>query len=149
MQSPLDPPTLREGKDLPQEALLALYGAVGWSAYTRDADGLVRAIQGSTWVCTAWRGPELLGLIRVLSDDVSILYVQDILVQPEHQRAGVGRQLLTAALGRFAHVRQKVLLTDDEPRQRAFYEAMGFRETGDLKRTVLRAFVRIEGVTLE
>jgi hypothetical protein len=31
----------------------------------------------------------------------------------------------------YRDVRQKVLITDDEPAQRAFYESMGFTETGD------------------
>ena len=49
-------------------------------------------------------------------------YLQDILVRPEHQRTGVGRQLLAVCLERYSHVRQKVLLTDDEAQER-FYES--------------------------
>ena len=35
-----------------------------------------------------------------------------------------------------------VLLTDDEPGQRAFYESLGYRETRDFGEGTLRAFVR-------
>lgn len=148
MTPPTDSITLREGRDVPRDALLALYTSVGWTAYTQHPQALVRAVANSTWVTTAWQGDQLLGLIRVMSDDVSILYVQDILVFPEAQRNGVGRRLLEAALARFAHVRQKVLITDDEPRQHAFYRALGFTDTRTLERAPVRTFVRFEGIKL-
>ena len=53
-------------------------------------------------------------------------------------------RLVTAALAPFASVRQKVLLTDDEPRQRAFYESLGFAEIRDLDDGSLRAFVKLD-----
>ena len=66
-----------------------------------------------------------MGLARVISDDVSICYLQDILVDPNHQRAGVGKTLLEQVLKRYLHVRQKVLITDDEPRLCAFVQIPG------------------------
>jgi hypothetical protein len=42
-------------------------------------------------------------------------------VHLEAQRKGVERSLVLAALAPYASVRQKVLLTDNEPGQRAFY----------------------------
>ena len=117
------------GEDVPtQEELVGLYDAVGWSAYTTDPAALSAAIAGSTRVVTARYGGELLGLARVISDGVSIAYLQDVLVRPELQREGVGRSLVDAALGPFQHCRQQVLLTDDEPRQRSFYESIGWAE---------------------
>lgn len=53
-----------------------------------------------------------------------------------------GRLLVTEALAPFEAVRQKVLMTDDEPGQRAFYESLGFAETRDLDDGPLRAFVK-------
>ncbi|WP_309082338.1 hypothetical protein [Zhihengliuella sp.] len=57
------------------------------------------------------------------------------------ERSRVGRELFRRAFGPFDDVRQKLLLTDDEPRQRAFYEAMGFTEIRDLKHPT-RAFAK-------
>lgn len=51
---------------------------------------------------------------------------------------------MTEALAPFASVRQKVLLTDDEPGQRAFYESLGFTEIRDLDDGSLRAFVQFD-----
>ncbi|GAA5157388.1 N-acetyltransferase [Ornithinimicrobium tianjinense] len=128
-----------------REELVELYTAVGWSAYTDDPDTLEEAVRNSTRVVTARYGDQLLGLARVISDGASIAYLQDVLVRPELQREGVGRSLVLAALEPFAHVRQKVLLTDDEPRQRAFYESLGYTEIRDHGDGTLRAFVRIDG----
>jgi len=129
-------------------SLLGLYAAVGWTAYTRKEgiQNLEEAIVNSSFVVTAWDGETLVGLARALSDDVAILYVQDILVRPEYQRQGIGEQLMAACLARYAHVRSKVLLTDDEQRQCAFYEKMGFRNTRDVTSTKLNTFVQLDGV---
>jgi GNAT superfamily N-acetyltransferase len=68
--------------------------------------------------------------------------VQDVLVHADVQRAGVGTALMDAVAQRYAHVRQHVLLTDDEPRQRGFYESLGYAESRDFADGSLRAFVR-------
>lgn len=120
-----------------------LYGSVGWTAYTRDRTALADAIANSTHVATARNGAELIGLSRGLSDDVSIFYLQDVLVRPDWQHRGVGRLLVQHCLDRFSHVRQKVLLTDDMTSQHLFYRAMGFTDTQDMS---LHAFVQIAGM---
>lgn len=137
---------LRANPDLPLDALLALYDSVGWAAYTRDPAGLQTALQNSTYVVTAWREGQLIGLARALSDDVSIVYIQDILVRPEFQRGGVGRALLAHLLERFAHVRSAVLLTDDDEAQLGFYVSLGFKNTRELVKDPLNAFVRMSGL---
>jgi len=134
--------------DVSLSSLLALYTAVGWAAYTRDecrAD-LTKAIDNSTFVVSAWDGTRLVGLARVLSDDVSICYVQDILVHPDYQRRGIGERMIQACLTRYAHVRSKVLMTDDEDRQRRFFEKMGFRDARTLTSATLNTFVQMDGV---
>lgn len=127
-----------------REELVELYDAVGWSTYTADPEALEAAITGSSHVVTARYGGDLLGLARVVSDGVTIAYLQDVLVRPELQREGVGRALVQAALEPFAHCRQKVLLTDDEPRQAKFYESLGYQEIREYGEGTLRAFVRFD-----
>ena len=73
-------------RPIPLEALLELYASVGWTAYTREPETLERSFTGATYVVGAWEADALVGVCRVLSDDASILYVQDILVDPDHQR---------------------------------------------------------------
>ena len=123
---------------------VALYRAVGWNIYADDPDTLAAALRGSTCVITASRGTHLVGLARVVSDGATIAYLQDVLVHPAHRRSGIGRRLVVAAFEPFAHVRQKVLLTDDEPGQRAFYEDLGFTEAHEHPDAALRSFVRFD-----
>lgn len=126
------------------EALTELYNAVGWTSYTRDPNLLMQAFLGSDFVLLAKVDTDLLGVVRVVSDDASIAYIQDIIVHPNAQRKGVGKAMLNAVLHRYRHVRQKVLLTDDRPEQLAFYAALNFKNTRDLNRTPLNAFVHMD-----
>src|SRR5215204_221560 len=132
------------GGPVTRDELVELYGSVGWSAYIADPDTLMRAVEGSSLVVTARRDGGLVGLARAISDDATICYLQDILVVPEGQRCGIGAALLRAVLDRYSGVRQKVLLTDDEPRQRAFYESLGLTEIRDVDGASLRGFVRFD-----
>nr|WP_275436748.1 GNAT family N-acetyltransferase [Helcobacillus sp. ACRRO] len=115
---------------LPERAeTLALYDSVGWAAYTQQPDVLMSALAGSTTVVTARDGRGgLVGLARVISDGVSIAYLQDVLVHPDHHRRGLGAALVDAAFEPHRSVRQNVLMTDTEARQAAFYESLGFTE---------------------
>jgi GNAT superfamily N-acetyltransferase len=141
---------LRVGGDIPLDELVALYDAVGWSAYTAPerVGDLQRALRNSTYLVTAWHGEQLVGLARGISDDVAVFYLQDILVRPSHQRRGIGARLLRNCLERFDHVRLHILLTDDDEATARFYEACGFADTGDLRRHRLHAFVRMPGIDL-
>ncbi|CAL9614880.1 hypothetical protein SUDANB121_05732 [Nocardiopsis dassonvillei] len=124
-----------------RDEVLELYGSVGWDAYTRDPEGLLRALAGSHRVVAARRDGRLVGPARSVSDGETVVYVQDAPVAPAEQRGGLGRRLLEELFAGYPGVRQRVLLTDDEDRQRAFYEALGFTEVHD-HRPPLRAFVR-------
>ena len=129
--------------DAPAAKELAdLYASVGWDAYLADPAALSAGVARSTYVVTARSEGRLIGLARGLSDDFSIFYLQDLLVHPDHQRKGIGRALLERCIARFTHVRQKVLLTDDEPHQHRLYEAAGYRDVA--ASPPLHAFVRIE-----
>ena len=128
--------------DSPTPSELAeLYGTLGWTAYTRDLESLVRAVANSTYVVTARYGGQLIGLARALSDDVSILYLQDILVRPEFQGRGIGKQLMGRCQERYRHVRAQVLMTDDLPSQTAFYRSMGWTRMQELEGPPLNIFV--------
>ncbi|MET4061002.1 GNAT superfamily N-acetyltransferase [Arthrobacter sp. UYP6] len=141
-------PTLEyaNGSDLPLDAVVRLYDSVGWSAYTEDPGNLAAALAGSTLLAVARDGADLVGLARVISDGHSICYLQDVLVDPRFQRTGLGRSLVEYVLAPYAHVRQKVLLTDTEPGQKAFYQSLGYRQAGanDDGGLPLRAFVRFD-----
>jgi GNAT superfamily N-acetyltransferase len=125
--------------------LVGLYSSVEWATYVAEPDRLVLALSHSLRVATAWADDSLIGLARVVGDGVSVVYLQDILVRPDHQGRGVGKRLINAVFEPYFGVRQHVLLTDDEPEQRAFYESVGFTEAHDFEPRQLRSFVRFQG----
>ena len=123
---------IKEYKTYNEDEILRLYTAVGWTAYTQDPESLRRGYEHSLLVLGAWEGEELLGIIRVVGDGATIVFVQDILVYPEQQRKGVGSALLEAVLDRYAGVRQIELVTDNTEKTVAFYKSMGFCELSEL-----------------
>ena len=120
--------------------ILGLYASVGWTAYTDDPAALRNGFANSLLTLAAYEEAALAGLIRVVGDGHTIVFVQDILVRPQFQRRGIGSVLLQAVLNRYAGVRQIELLTDDTPETAAFYRSMGFRELTDLG---CRGFMKI------
>lgn len=125
------------------DEVLALYESVGWSAYASNPELLGRAIGSSSFVVMAWsEDGRLIGLARAISDDATICYVQDILVHPDSQGAEVGRGLFAQVAERYQHVRQIVLITGDQPQQRAFYESMGLTEGADFAPERIRVFAQ-------
>lgn len=123
------------------DELTALYQSVGWSAYSRDPASLHVSVMASAHVVTARHDGEVVGLARVISDFGSIVYLQDVLVHPDHQRRGIGRLLVERVLRPFSEVRQTVLLTDADPALTAFYVSLGFHEVSGSLQTDMRAFM--------
>lgn len=114
------------------DEILPHYTQVGWTAYTEDMAALEHGFQNSPLILAAYEKDALLGLIRVVGDGATVIFVQDILVYPEKQRQGIGTALLKAVLDRYAHVRQIQLLTDNTPKTVAFYRSLGFLELSEL-----------------
>ncbi|MBU9714202.1 GNAT family N-acetyltransferase [Evansella tamaricis] len=118
--------TFNNNNDISREQLERLYNDVKWYAYTQDLEVLHQSISRSLEVISAWNGKELVGLIRVVGDGLTIIYIQDILVLNEYQNQGIATQLIQQILEKYKNVRQKVLLTEEAPDVRHFYEKNNF-----------------------
>lgn len=130
----------KDEKQIDQQHLKALYEDVEWYAYTRDLHQLQQALENSLYVITAWEGERLVGLIRVVGDGLTILYIQDILVLNSYQNQGIATELMNRVLEKYKDVRQKVLLTEEAPDVRHFYEKNGF---GSCDQGTLVAFAKM------
>ena len=123
---------IREYMNYNADEILRLYTEVGWTAYTENMSALEQGYQNSLLVLAAYENDELLGIIRVVGDGFTIIFIQDILVYPKKQRHGVGTALLKAVLNRYSAVRQIELTTDNTPRTVAFYKSLGFSEFSEI-----------------
>ena len=123
---------IREYLNYNEAEIRQLYSEVGWTAYTENMPVLELGYKNSLLVLAAYEKEALLGIIRVVGDGFTIVFVQDILVFPREQRNGVGTALLKAVLDRYPDVRQIELATDNTPKTVAFYKSLGFSEFSEI-----------------
>ena len=123
---------IKEYTEYNEKEIVRLYTEVGWTAYTDNLPILRRGFENSLLVLGAFENNELIGIIRVVGDGFTIVFVQDILILPNQQRKGVGSALLQEILDRYNNVRQIELATDNNPQTIAFYKSMGFNEFSEL-----------------
>ncbi len=109
-----------------EEEILKLYKSVGWANYTDNPEMLKNAFANSLCVLGAYCGDELVGVIRVVGDGFSLIYIQDILIFPEYQHQKIGTKLINEAIERYNNVYQIILVTDDTEKTVNFYESLGF-----------------------
>lgn len=113
------------------DQLIDLYNDVEWSSYTEDKMKLKNAIDNSLKVITAWDNERLVGLIRVVGDGCTIIYIQDILILKDYQGQGIGSHLLKLTLERYKDIRQILLMTDETEETINFYQKNGMKKIGD------------------
>ncbi|MFW6119358.1 MAG: GNAT family N-acetyltransferase [Petrotogales bacterium] len=133
--------TYKKGTIPDSKEINLLYDDAGFTSYTENLSRLTDAIKNSLFVITAWDKGNLVGLARAVGDGKTIIYIQDIIVLNSHRRKGIGTSLVKQIIYKFKDVRQKVLLTDDKPKNRKFYESLGFFSCDNGK---LIAFARFD-----
>ena len=117
---------IREYTNIKMEQILELYNSVHWTNYSNNPSMLESAIRHSLKILGAYSENKLIGIIRIVGDGFSIIYIQDIIVMPEYQGHGIGKLLIGAVDQLYPNVYQKVLLTDNQPPSIRFYESCGF-----------------------
>lgn len=117
----------KSSKDIDIHQIEQLYNDAKWYAYTNELENLHQALLNSLDVISAWEGNQLVGLIRVVGDGHTIIYIQDILVLNDYQNQGIVTLLMHQVLNKYDNVRQKVLLTIEAPMVRYLYEKCGFK----------------------
>ena len=108
------------------EDVLHLYQAVGWTNYTNQPQMLEQALSHSLVIYLALDGDAVVGLIRLVGDGFSSVFVQDLIVLPTYQRQGIGSALMKQALEDFKEVYQVQLATEQTEKNVGFYRSMGF-----------------------
>ena len=123
---------IKEYRSYKEAEIRRLYTEVGWTAYTENMSVLEQGYKNSLLVLAAYENDELLGIIRIVGDGFTIIFVQDILVFPREQRNGVGTALMKAVLDRYPDVRQIELATDNTSKTVAVYKSLGFTEFSEM-----------------
>ena len=118
--------TIRKQEVVKLEDVLHLYQAVGWTNYTHQPQMLEQALSHSLATYLARDSEETVGLVRLVGDGFSSVFVQDLIVLPSYQRQGIGSALMKEALGDFKDAYQIQLATEQTEKTLAFYRSLGF-----------------------
>ena len=106
-----------------------LTDSVGWG--TRDENVVTAALKNSLYCLCAFDGDEIIGFARLIGDETIFLYVQDVMVKPEYQGKGIGRELVSACIGYIKSQlkegwRIKIVIVSAKGKE-GFYEKFGFQ----------------------
>ena len=106
--------------------VLHLYQAVGWTNYTNQPQMLEQALSHSLATYLARDGEEIVGLVRLVGDGFSSVFIQDLIVLPSYQRQGIGSNLMKEALVDYKDAYQIQLATEQTEKTLGFYRSLGF-----------------------
>ncbi|GHO98217.1 N-acetyltransferase [Reticulibacter mediterranei] len=115
--------TFHHERPIEPEMVRKLYDAVGWWPEREEQE--IAAVLSGDLAIGAWDGERLIGFARVISDHRLHAYIDDVMVHPDYQRQGVGRQMLTKLLAALQHIETITLFC--QPELREFYRQSGFR----------------------
>ena len=118
--------TIRKQEIVKLEDVLHLYQAVGWTNYTNKPQMLEQSLSHSLVIYLALDGDAVVGLIRLVGDGFSSVFVQDLIVLPTYQRQGIGSALMKEALEDYKDVYQVQLVTEQTEKNVGFYRSIGF-----------------------
>ena len=124
-------------KDLPPEQVHKLFVAVGWSDGSETPEmkqkGYGIPWVNSTLVISAWDGDCLIGAVRVLSDTMFRSIIYDLMVMPEYQNRGIGKELVRRCIEHFPNSEWLAKTTKEIS---GYYEKNGFTVNNDVFLTV-------------
>ena len=133
-------------KDLPVEQLHHLFFSAGWagSEITPDPDILKNfniPFINSTLVISSWENERLIGTVRVLSDKFIRSVIYDLVIDPEYQNKGIGKELVKRCIEHFPN---SEWLVQTEKHISGYYEKIGFKIYNDVVLTIPSIYQRIE-----
>ena len=118
--------TIKKQEIVKLEDVLHLYQAVGWTNYTHQSEMLEQALSHSLVIYVALDGDAVVGLIRLIGDGFSSIFVQALIVLPSYQRQGIGSSLMKEALEDYKDAYQVQLVIEQTEKNVGFYRSLGF-----------------------
>lgn len=81
-------------------------------------------LKNANLIVTAWRGSELVGISRTLTDFTYVAYLADLAVDKNRQKQGIGKRLIEETRRRLKPECMIVLLA--APKANEYYPKLGF-----------------------
>lgn len=107
---------------------LGLRKAVNWKKLSETQAS--KALQGSLYTVLAYVDDKPVGMGRIVGDGAVISYIQDLVVLPEYQKMGIGREIMKKLKQYVESIREEdtemmLCLMCAKGREK-FYESLGF-----------------------
>ena len=116
---------IREGLDtLSASRISTLYRRAPLLRPVANAARIWDMFSNSSLVLTAWHQGRMVGIARVLTDGVLYSYLCDLAVEPDVQRLGVGKRLISEVLER---TEGTDLVVRDSDISSTYYAHLGFK----------------------
>ncbi len=120
--------TYKEIHEFTKEDLQDLFLSVEWSS-GHFPDKLQIAMRNFETVISAWDADKLVGMICAMDDGIMTAYVHYLLVRPDYQDKGIGRELVSRVKEIYEDYLRIVVVGYDE--EVSFYENCGFEKAED------------------
>ena len=103
--------------------LKELFSTVEWQV-SRHIDRLSAAMYKYDNLITAWDGARLVGLVCSLDDGAVTAYINYLIVHPDYQRMGIGKELMRRILNEYRDFMRVELIADAGATE--FYDKLNF-----------------------
>ncbi|MGD1873143.1 MAG: GNAT family N-acetyltransferase [Mastigocoleus sp.] len=111
--------------NIEKNKIINLYKLNNWSSSDKP-DLLYKALINSHSLITAWDKEELVGLGNAISDGFLVVYYPHLLVLPEYQGMGIGKNIVKRLTNIYANFHQQILVSENQAI--GFYERCGFQK---------------------
>ncbi|KAA0549937.1 GNAT family N-acetyltransferase [Bacillus sp. BGMRC 2118] len=122
---------IREGTHgIPLSKVKELFIDAGWMrSHPEWQDEKYKLIfENSTWAFTVWDEEEMVGMVRVISDQIMMATVADLIVRSTHRGRGIAKKLIEQCVAKLPH---GDWFANTSSNNFAFYKRCGF-EVKDL-----------------
>ena len=113
---------------LTPEEFNALRTAVGWGAI--ESSSAAKGLEHTALVVSARDGEKAVGMARAITDYGYVVYISDVVVLPEYQGQGIGRELMSRIMAyvdkNTAPGQEKLTVLVAAQGKEEFYEKLGF-----------------------
>ncbi len=114
------------------EEVKKIFKKESWNAYLHDDNKLIKAFDKSLYILGAFDEGNLVGLIRCVGDGEHVLVVQDLIVDKEYQKQGIGTHLFETIMDKYSEVRMFMVITDIEDKvDNKFYQSFKLKKLAE------------------
>lgn len=126
-------------KEFSATELQRLFLSVNWESGNYP-EKLIRAMQNSSHVVSAWDGNKLVGLVRALDDGETVAFLHYLLIDPTYQGQHIGYELMRQLMSFYQNLLY-VKVIPSVSKTLPFYERYGFHQYDNYSAMVRKHFM--------